>query len=1206
MLHQPMRASLLVFFCLTSQLPCILNNFQHFMFLLFIIYKIIFSYSQKKFIYCIYFQSIKNLFVENLFHSSKKPQLIRRSFDSTYHKNSQNITHSDQTQPPLAKNSSRLQQPPIVLINSIPKSKKAKNRHEDRRKKKTLEKRDKQPAGVEYTDAWWSSKDPQPATKNYFLAPHDAIFQTKTKSTSDLNPSTLTADRSKTQKQLHQSKQQKSFPSKEPKRDYFNDDIDEFVFNKKYCVKTVNPKKEFCETRIILLKEKINEKSALNFNDFKDNEGCDDSRKNVDRTFDEKKIDKKLSISPSKQVTKNFQHKSSIEKRTRNIHDPGKKSERNINPKNMKFDINFDLCDDNKKWSSAEFNEEKSEKLLVMMDRRRVHSCEIPAFLEDSYMFTEFIDGPYDDGDNANYDWNPLSGKRTFNFSFPSVNTDLSSTSEAHAVSQRNDSNSKENLKKQKILKTAFKPKLTNTKSNTVSERTGKQEKKFDWKQDSKAKRQHFGKAFLERNKRHSSFNSSNALNSFDSVTTENEASGSSSRCGATTTSMESTATNASSDSTTDSKSHKLHQMRDDSGYKSLETQQSLKKIENNDFGALQKTSQMFKFVAQKASSATKSFDILKSAVTNVNKNQENIRSESLEEKPLRKQDITFDCNKDKLKTYTIEKPSFLSKRASILFGFQSNKYPVNSDHKLETTLLSSNIHGINQANETPIAKQPQAASNTNFFKNNLNQQNHSLDIIQVYKNDEKVILRGNSFSNSSQLLEPTFAPQKTPLRFSSTLDPTDSAHNKVETSTEKFSNRNFFSSHFNLMLHKAESYISGGKCQSDEPKNINSENSPEFKKQTASNQNSNNEKSLFFSTQMNFFPNPLPSTTNSTPTVSIKSRWRLAAKLVGDSWNKANSLPETVENIKNTSFRSNSDSVEISGEREPLKQSLSEKLEQQNTNSESHSMPTIPNSLRLQKILEEQNILRNQLSLTDSKDTQNLNQTKSLKNKIPLSPLLGKSSHSQLTLNPQKSQQTFHLEPSQLEAPQEIKISISQSPQKPPIQFLNNFSQNLPIITPPTDDQTYSAGPKHQVNTLTRGDPKSASKRRKAYRTRKKLNDRLMPYDDEQSSQQTQSSSNNSKPSFSFSTSASANEDLASNTAKIPSENLSEQNFIKRASERMIYRDYSVDARTEAIFNEFIQYDPQLERPRESFLFVKDSKGRKKIGCGKSSFKNE
>ena len=62
---------------------------------------------------------------------------------------------------------------------------------------------------------------------------------------------------------------------------------------------------------------------------------------------------------------------------------------------------------------------------------------------------------------------------------------------------------------------------------------------------------------------------------SFDSVPTDYDAS-ESSHCEVTTTSIESTTGSSSTSTSADSKACKLHQMRDDSGYKSLETQQSL------------------------------------------------------------------------------------------------------------------------------------------------------------------------------------------------------------------------------------------------------------------------------------------------------------------------------------------------------------------------------------------------------------------------------------------------------------------------------------------------------------------------------------------------------------------------------------------------------------------------------------------------------
>lgn len=88
--------------------------------------------------------------------------------------------------------------------------------------------------------------------------------------------------------------------------------------------------------------------------------------------------------------------------------------------------------------------------------------------------------------------------------------------------------------------------------------------------QPTAVRRQMYGSAFSNRSRR------SVDGNSFDSVATDVDAS-ESSHCEVTTTSIESSTTTASTDSTGDAKSsHKLHQMRDDSGYKSLETQQSL------------------------------------------------------------------------------------------------------------------------------------------------------------------------------------------------------------------------------------------------------------------------------------------------------------------------------------------------------------------------------------------------------------------------------------------------------------------------------------------------------------------------------------------------------------------------------------------------------------------------------------------------------
>lgn len=90
--------------------------------------------------------------------------------------------------------------------------------------------------------------------------------------------------------------------------------------------------------------------------------------------------------------------------------------------------------------------------------------------------------------------------------------------------------------------------------------------------QSTSARRQTYVSAFSSNRSRRSADGTS-----FDSVSAADVDASESSHCEVTTTSVESSTTTASTDSTGDARSsHKLNQMRDDSGYKSLETQQSL------------------------------------------------------------------------------------------------------------------------------------------------------------------------------------------------------------------------------------------------------------------------------------------------------------------------------------------------------------------------------------------------------------------------------------------------------------------------------------------------------------------------------------------------------------------------------------------------------------------------------------------------------
>ena len=1082
------------------------------------------------------------------------------------------------------------------------------------------------PSGARRSKKNATNMDLSQPFKNNFLTPNYNISPIKTKfsSTSDLNPEkSFENNKSHTQKSLDQrhinqqemqQQQQQHFFHKDTKRDYFNDNIDEFLFYKKYSVQNLKLSKASNETRSSSMdhaRSALPERTELKY-------AVDFERLNSSRLLPEKQKARGISFSLNTNASKMLSspHKTSISASTASKQ-PAKSVDRETFEKikhshNSKEKLNMDKCINSKRWNSAEL---RKERLKSLMSRwKGVHSCIIPAVREDSFTFTEFIDGPFDDADNNVCEWSGLSKKKSLNFSFPSINTDVSSTPEAITVSNKI---SLDNLGPSSgIKKSAYlqKVKLIDTKAQTeFDDLHQNHDKKMEWRQDSKSKRRDFGKALLERNKRHSSLNSNNVPNSFDSIATENDASGSSSRCGATTTSIESTATNASSDSTSDSKSYKLHQMRDDSGYKSLETQQSLKRLEAGENGPLQKTSQMFKFVAQKfnkTSSVTKSFETLKSAVT-LTENPEAIRSESLEERNIKPDGKTADSVQDKSSAYTLEKPSFLSKRASILFGFQGKKYE-------NVTIIESNSNKNVASNKEQVGKSNESKEsvikNVTGLKSEAEKKIYPNEVSneEIFKNEEKYMekIKPKNYPQAMDIF--SVRQQSTANSQKDAQGPTSKTFNRSSTFNpeEKQMNKSFFVSRFTLMLQKAEVLM-----------NSFSED-PLFERC----HNSNNDPNLSSNVHTTF---PLPSSTipftsNSTPTISLKSRWKMAAKLVGDSWSKANSLPETVEQMSKNSFRSNSDSNEVgSSELKPFTKPLTEQVQQavSISTTESSNTPTIPTSLRLQRILEQQKASRNQSSLIKK----SLKDAKPSKAKIPLSPLLGENFQSHLTQNPQRPQQFFHshLQPPAFPSMQEstylneetIKASnILQpyigSPSHKPKQspntmppFINSFLQTSPPQKAPVS----------QISSFKRGDAKTASKRRKAYRTRKQLNEKLFPDDDDTSTffQTTQkstiqqksslkaipSSSSFSKPSITFSTSISANED--SNTSVTTNEDLFELTFIRQASGRMVYRDYSVDAKTEAIFNEFIQYDPQLEasRHRESFLTERDSKKRKKSG---------
>ena len=832
-----------------------------------------------------------------------------------------------------------------------------------------------------------------------------------------------------------------------------------------------------------------------------------------------------------------------------------------------------------KKWNSMELTESVfyGRKFPMEEHNRRVKSYDYFCSYEDPFMITEFLNGPYHDEDhgivvsdglhlsNAK-SGSVLHSKPVLGVSFEDDSSVESHRSKETSMNVPADPNQTEDMSLKQKIRFQDKPE-ENLSSLKTSQKNSIQLEVSRWSQDSKLRRQTFSMAVIPPTRESTSSTTAhtttgNGTNSFDSVATEHDASGSSSRCGVTTTSIESSATNASTDSTSDSKSHKLHQMRDDSGYKSLEAQQSLRKMESDppwSAGPLTKTSQMFKFVARKlkvSSSTTKSLEFFRSATGISTSMEDSLGQESNQ------------TSNEIAKQPTIHhKPSFLARRATFLFGFGGADSPISSIFDRRKVCGSEiDAEKINITKE--VDKVTRDKPKLKIFEKIASE---PTSIRETSSNNEKV---SSSLDGSSKINISTDTSIEIERK------PKDEKKENEEADITKSqsvpsSTTNSFAVCFNRMLSKAELYISATKSQAESiflglSGSVEQPGSP-------------NKDDLQG-------PTTVPSCSEQTPPISdinsLRSKWKLAAKLVGESWNKNKSFPETVEKFAKHNLREGSSITEETTGCQLEKRNQVDKLISKN---ESSSLPVIPTSERLQRILEQQKALRSKALVSSFPEQTN-------DDKRPLQSEKPRLKQLELIKQPQtqKSFQSFELQESQISSHENLVKPLSLDS----AVFLSSGRQEPKGVSTFQSYVFKSALPSH-VESIKRGDLKTASKKRRAYRDKKQKEELVDLDSEERSTTQRTSTGSTSSPSSrlkdktfassSLSTSFSGNDDQeAHSSTSATTDDVTALTFVRHSSGRLVYRDYSVDAKTEAIFNEFLQFDPNLEpkttKRRKSF----------------------
>lgn len=843
-----------------------------------------------------------------------------------------------------------------------------------------------------------------------------------------------------------------------------------------------------------------------------------------------------------------------------------------------------------KKWNSMELTESVfyERKFPIREHNRRVKSYDYFCSYEDPFKITEFLNGPYHDEDHGIVESDSLRlsnakicsaihSKPVLGVSFEDDSSVESHRSKETSLNDRVEPNRSGDMPLKQKIRFQGKPE-ENTSSLKTSQKNSIQLEVARWSQDSKIRRQTFSMAVIPPTRESTSSTTAhtttgNGTNSFDSVATEHDASGSSSRCGVTTTSIESSATNASTDSTSDSKSHKLHQMRDDSGYKSLEAQQSLRKMESDppwSAGPLTKTSQMFKFVAQKfkvSSSTTKSLEFFRSATGISTSMEDSLGQESNQ------------TSKEIAKQPTIHhKPSFIARRATLLFGFGGSENPISSifdrrkvcgseidAEKFNITKEDTKGGFVQKISPDQVEKVTREKPKLKIFEKI---DSEPTSIRETFSNNEKVSssLDGSSKTNISTVTSIEIAKIE--------RKPKDEKQESEEADITKSqsvpsSRTNSFAVCFNRMLSKAELYISATKSQAESiflglSGSVEQPGSP-------------NKDDLQGPTTVAFNSEQTPPTSDSN---SLRAKWKLAAKLVGESWNKNKSFPETVEKFAKRNIREGNSITE-----EKLKNQVDKLI----SKNESSSLPVIPTSERLQRILEQQKALRSK-ALVSSFPEQTNDDKRPTRSEKPKLKQLEQIKQPQT----QKSFLSFELQESQISShenlvkPLSLDSSVLSSSGKQEPKGVSNFQSYV-----------FKSALPSQVESIKRGDLKTASKKRRAYRDKKQKEELIDLDSEERSTIHRTSTGSTSSPSLrikdkifassSLSTSFSGNDDQeAHSSTSATTDDVTALTFVRHSSGRLVYRDYSVDAKTEAIFNEFLQFDPNLEpkttKRRKSF----------------------
>ena len=759
-----------------------------------------------------------------------------------------------------------------------------------------------------------------------------------------------------------------------------------------------------------------------------------------------------------------------------------------------------------RQWSSLEISGRESYR-MGDMSKRRVKSYEEQHKLNmDPLRITEFLNGPFNDEEvrDAN---GQLAESLPAKHKLIQVGKSFDTPSQKDENSPEIYQDEIQNRVSKKTCKSiveqgSFEGVVAVSTTEAPHKRVVEDQKVRDWRQNSHSRRQSFGNACSIRRGQRPTL----AGNSFDSVATDYDAS-ESSHCEVTTTSMESTTTTASTDSTGDSKSHKLHQMRDDSGYKSLETQQSVKR------SGLQSTSPGVCPVESRLSTAScggltpvqlqRSFDS-----PGVHHHEEASRAAADKTGALLGSGSHLSaaeiCSMNKQHSLDISRVAGTSKVLPTV-GSLKNLGP----RPIERRLASVKPFLAISTSQPSVQKEE-------FSKPVLDQQST--------KKCSSLMETGNYLGKCDQAinLEQSNVCHVGSQEIFKSLE-SDNSKNTTPTSSVA----NALASKFGRMWLQAEQYISSAKSQAETllGKVREAETRPQEEIESERVEMKSREVS----------PGPQKD-------IHYGGKWKAAARMVGDSLNKANSFPETVQKKQLMECRSNSDSIEnasiyLGNRRSPIKLNTS-----------------VCEKLLVDKEVHERNSRKNSMSQSSAAK---LNRAETIPNQFEL------CTGNRFVVEPPASYQTpYQVQANlgQVEKPNQVE-KLGQTEKLGQLNISSKFCQGE--VLP-------KRGP---LDLLRRGELKTASKKRRAYRSCKQKEEIL---DVDTSLEKGQTPQTMESKTFSIGGSFGSSQDFSGEDGGSSAND--DVTFFQHPSGGFIYRDYSVDAKTEAIFNEFLQFDPELE----------------------------